>query len=170
MTSKILGPLLLNKAYDSSTFDCGVGPLNEYLKKYALQHQQGQGSRTYVAIQNNAIVGYFTLSYGSVSPEQAPERISRGLGRYPIPIMVLARLAVDQQFKGQGLGKALLKHALIKTLNASEIAGLRAIVVHAKDTTAQSFYKRYGFASSSLDELHMFLLCKDIRLNLLPQI
>ncbi|MBM3610822.1 MAG: GNAT family N-acetyltransferase [Alphaproteobacteria bacterium] len=171
MASKFLSPLLLNEAYNSSTFDCGVGSLNEYIKKYALQHQQSQGSRTYVAIHdNNNIAGYFTLAYGSVSSEEVPERVGRGLGRYPIPIMVLARLAVDQKLKGQGLGKSLLKQALLKTLNASEIAGLRAIVVHAKDTTAQSFYKHYGFTSSSLDELHMFLLCKDIRLNLLPKI
>jgi len=165
MTTKFLGPFLLSQDYDTSLFDCGIESLNTYLKKYALQHQQSQGSRTYVAIHKNTVIGYFTLCYGSVSPESSPQRVSQGLGRYPVPVMILARLAVDIKFKNQGLGKALLKHSLLKTLNAAEIAGLRALVVHAKNDEAKNFYKHYGFMSSPLDEFHMFLLCKDIRHN-----
>ena len=160
------GPYLLDKQHNFMSFDCGVEALNIYLKKYAFQNQQSRGSRTYVAIGDDEVVGYFTLAYGSVSPEMAPPRVGQGLGRYPIPVMVLARLAVDVSLQGKGLGKALLKHALLKTINAAEIAGLRAIVVHAKDYQAKNFYERYGFISSALDEFHLFLLCKDIQENL----
>jgi GNAT superfamily N-acetyltransferase len=160
--SGFLGPFLLTQHHDCGAFDCGVDALNIYLKKYALQHHQGQGARTYVTTHQNAVVGYFTLAYGSVATETSPQRVSQGLGRYPIPVMVLARLAVDVKFKGQGIGKSLLRHSLLKTLNASEFAGLRAITVQAKDHHAKSFYEHRGFISSPFNEFHMFLLCKDI--------
>ncbi len=160
------GPYLLTKNHPTSSFDCGVNVLNEYLKKHALQNQSSQGARTYVATRHGIVVGFFTLAYGSVSPEETPERIKQGLGRYPIPLLVLARLAVDLSEKGKGLGKALLKHALLKAIQASEIAGLRAVLVHAKDENAKAFYKHYGFLSSPFDELSLFLLMKDIRKNL----
>jgi GNAT superfamily N-acetyltransferase len=162
ITPSFLDLSLLTQHHDCSAFDCGIDVLNTYLKKYALQHHQGQGARTYVATHQNTVVGYFTLAYGSVSTELAPQRVSQGLGPYPIPVMVLARLAVDIKFKGKGLGRALLKHSLLKTLNAAEFAGLRAVTVHAKDPDARSFYEHFGFMPSPSDEFHMFLLCKDI--------
>ena len=166
MTYKFCDPVRLSHECHTSDFDCGVESLNTYLKKYALQHQKGQGAWTYVVLSGEDIAGYFTLCYGSVAPKEAPQRIGQVLGLYPIPIMILARLAVDKRFQGQGLGEALLKHALLKTLNAAEIAGLRAVVVHAKDEAAKDFYKRYGFIESPIDAFHLFLLCKDMRHNL----
>lgn len=161
----ITGPHLLREHHQVGFFDCGIEILNEYLRKHALQNQYSQGARSYVATRNKIIVGYFTLAYGSVSPEKAPLRITQGLGRYPIPLLILARLAVDINEKGKGLGKALLKQALLKAIQASEIAGLRAVLVHAKDENSKAFYQRYGFISSPLDELSLYLLMKDVRKN-----
>lgn len=100
---------------------------------------------------------------GEVSPEQAPERIRKGLARHPIPLMVLARLAVAVEHLGQGLGAALLKGAIGRTLAAGEIAGIRALAVQARDERAQSLYTHFGFRSSPTDPLHLFVLLKDLQ-------
>ncbi|MBP6104109.1 MAG: GNAT family N-acetyltransferase [Gammaproteobacteria bacterium] len=156
------GPDLLQKEHQTEAFDCGIPALNDYLKKYAWQSQTGRGARTYVVTRDEKVVGYFTLAYGSVSTLDAPPRMKQGLGLYPIPILVLARLAIDRQAQKKGLGKALLKQALLKALKASDIAGLRAVLVHAKDQLAKSFYKRYGFIEFPSDEFRLYLLIKDI--------
>lgn len=162
----LTGPHLLHGDHQLDFFDCGVAILNEYLKKHALQNQLSQGARTYVVTKSEIVVGYFTLAYGSVSPEEAPARVRQGLGRYPVPLLILARLAVDVNERGKGLGKALLKQALLKSIQASEIAGLRAVLVHAKDDVSKVFYQHYGFLSSPFDELSLYLLIKDIRKNM----
>ena len=108
-------PVLLTKDHDRDTFDCGVQALNDYLKKYALQNQKKHAARTYVATRANRIVGYYSLAYGAVSLEEAPLRVKSGLPRHPIPVILLARLAVDSTEQGQGLGAALLKDALLRT-------------------------------------------------------
>ena len=157
----------LNKLQDRHSFDCGVEPLNEYLKKYALQNQKKDAARTYVSTDNeNKIIGYYTLVFGSVSFEETTAEISAGLGKYPIPIILLARLAVDKSEKGQGLGKILMRDALLRAVRASEIAGLRAILVHAKDESAKKFYQKLGFQPSPHNEFHLFLKMSDIRASL----
>ncbi|MEI8296122.1 MAG: GNAT family N-acetyltransferase [Alphaproteobacteria bacterium] len=156
----------ISDVYRTEGFDCGAPPLNDYLKKFALINHKNGSSRTYVALKDNSVIGYFSLSYGSVEHQATPPRISQGLGRYPVPVLVITRLAVDITFQAEGMGKALLKQALLKALNASEIAGLRAIVVHAKDEKAKSFYENFGFSPSPLDDLHLYLLLKDIPKNL----
>jgi predicted N-acetyltransferase YhbS len=160
-------PALLTKDHDRNSFDCGVPALNDYLKKYALQNQKKHAARTYVATRANRIVGYYSLAYGSVSLEEAPQSVRSGLPRHPIPVILLARLAVDSSEKGRGLGAALLKDALLRTIQAAEIAGLRAIVVHAKDDSATRFYEKFGFKSSPIDAHHLFLKLSDI-LSSLP--
>jgi ribosomal protein S18 acetylase RimI-like enzyme len=152
----------LKTSHDVNSFYCGVDQLEVFLKKYALQSQASHASRSYVSLKNNKIAGYYTLSYGSISSDKTPKRISKGMGRYPIPIMVLARLAVDLDFQKMGLGESLLKDAFKRTINASEIAGLRAMFVVAKNKKAYTFYKKYGFMESGVDEFHLFLLLKDI--------
>ena len=165
--NKVTGPFSIDGSYDLDSFDCGVDLLNVYLKKYALQNHRNSSSRTYVAIKDEKkVVGYFSLAYGSVEHSTTPPRISQGLGRYPVPVLILTRLAVDKSCQQIGLGKALLKQALLKALNASEIAGLRAVVVHAKDDNARRFYEKFGFSSSPLDPLHLFLLLKDVKKSL----
>lgn len=130
---------------DVSSFDCGQPALNDYLQKYALTNQQNRSGRTCVVARGSAVVGYYTLAAGSVEPTAAPARVTKGLARHPVPIILLARLAVDQKEKGRGLGHALLKDALLRALQASELVGCRAVLVHAKDAAAQAFYQRFGF-------------------------
>jgi len=106
-------------------------------------------------------VGYHALAVGHVIREEAPERLSKGLARHPVPIMLLARLAVDRRWQGQGIGKALLRDAMQRTLQAADIAGIRALAVHAKDEW--DFYQKFDFISSPTDPMHLFVLLNDVR-------
>ena len=132
-------PEPLARDHDCRAFDCGSTPLNEYLRRFAWTNQQAAAARTYVATRGRTVVGYYTLAYGRVEHEGTTERIRKGLARHPIPVMVLARLAVDRSEQGRGLGQGLLKDALLRTLQAAEIAGLRAMIVHAKDALHEPF-------------------------------
>ena len=155
-------PVLLTRDHDRNSFDCGVPALNDYLKKYALQNQKKNAARTYVVTRGNRIVGYYSLAYGSVSLDEAPQKVKSGLPRHPVTVILLARLAVDSAEQGSGLGAALLKDALLRTIQAAEIAGLRAMLVHAKDDSAKRFYEKYGFEPSPIDAYHLFLRLSDI--------
>ena len=144
-------------------FDCGRQELNRYLLRYAWQNQQAGAAQTYVGLMGDSVVGYHTLAAGQVSREEAPERLTKGLARHPIPIMLLARLAVDRRWHGQGVGKGFLKDAMQRTLHAADIAGIRAFAVHAKDEEARSFYQKFDFVTSPTDPMHLFVLLKDVR-------
>ena len=150
-------PALLTRDHERNSFDCGVPALNDYLQKYALQNQKKHAARTYVATRGNRIVGYYSLAYGSVSLDEAPQNVKPGLARHPIPVILLARLAVDSAEQARGLGTALLKDALLRTIQAAEIAGLRAMLVHAKDDSAKRFYEKFGVEPSPIDAYHLFL-------------
>lgn len=160
-------PELLTEDHDVSGFGCGKPPLNQYLKKYALVNQQNEVSRTYVATRGHRVVGYYTLTFGSISHDEATATIKAELPQYPIPVILLARLAVDQKEAGKGLGKGLLKDALLRTVQAADIAGLRAMLTHAKDEDAKQFYLKYGFEESPVQPLTLMLSIKDIRASLL---
>lgn len=149
--------------HELETFGCGVPPLDDYLRKFALTNHKSGAARTYVALRGNRVVGYFTLAVGSIEHAEAPARIAQGLARYPIPVLLLARLATDSREQGTGLGKALLKHAMLKAVQAADIAGIRAILTHAKDEKAKAFYQRFGFDPSPVDDLHLCILMKDVR-------
>jgi GNAT superfamily N-acetyltransferase len=155
-------PVLLTKDHNRIAFECGVPSLNDYLKKHALQNQKKHVARTYVATRANRIVSYYSLAYGSISLEEAPQSVKSGLPRHPIPVILLARLAVDTTEQGRGLGVAMLKDALLRTIQAAEIAGLRAMLVHAKDDSAKRFYEKFGFEPSRIDPYHLFLRLSDI--------
>ena len=144
-------------------FDCGKEPLNRFLIRSALQNQQSNASQTYLAIAAGRVIGYHTLVVGEVAHAIAPERLQKGLARHAIPIMLLARLAVSSDWQGRGVGPALLKDALLRTLQAADIAGIRAFAVHAKDDEARSFYKHFDFAASPSDPMHLYLLMKDVK-------
>lgn len=163
-----LDPVPIEKTHKKNEFDCGYESLDIFLKNYALQNSKNKSSRTYVTIcqTNNSIAGYYTLTYGSISHLEATEKVKKRMPNYPIPVMVLARLAVSKEYKNLGLGKSLLKDALLRTFEASNIAGLKAIIAHAKDATAKSFYLKYGFEESVLDEYHLMLTIQDIEENL----
>lgn len=109
------------------------------------------------------VVDYYSLTVGEVAYSDAPERLKKGLARHPVPIMLLARLAVSLLFQNRGLGAGLLKNAMLRTLQAADIAGIRAFVVHAKDQNARQFYEHFGFTPSPTDPLHLYLLIKEIR-------
>jgi len=144
-------------------FDCGNVALNQFVQRYALINQQANSSQTYVCCENGRVVGYYTLTVGSVEHHAVPRRVLRGLSRHPVPVMLLARLAVDSNFQRMGLGRALLKDALLRTVQAAHIAGIRALLVHAKDDHARGWYESWDFSPSPTDPYHLYLLLKDIK-------
>ncbi len=143
-------------------FDCGSPLLNEWLRRYALANQRAHSAQTYVGVEEGAVIGFYSLAVGQVEFAGAAERMRKGLARHPIPIMLLARLAVDLRWQSRGVGRALLRDAILRTLQAAEIAGIRALVVHAKDERARVFYERFDFLPSPTDPLHVFVLIKDL--------
>jgi len=153
----------LAAAHDSSSFDCGSEPLNRFLKLHAMPGQSAGISQTYVAAAGSAIVGYHTLVVGHVAHDEAPERLAKGVPRHPVPVIILARLAVDRTWQGKGLGAALVVDAMRRVLQAADIAGVRAIIVHAKDEAAQRFYEHLGFVQFPERPLTLYRLLKDIR-------
>ena len=140
-------PSPLNAAHDCTRFDSGSPQLDTWLRERALRNQNGGASRTYVACEGVRVIAFYSLANGAVAHSEAPGRLRRNMPD-PIPVMVLGRLAVDRAFQTRGLGKALLQDAILRTLQAAEIAGIRAILVHAKDDNAQRFYERFGFLAS----------------------
>ena len=144
-------------------FDCGNEALNRYLIRFALADQRASTAQTYLGLADSLVIGFHTLVVGEVAFDDAPERLGKGLARHPIPIMLLARLAVSRDWQGRGLGAGLLKDAMRRTAQAADIAGIRAFAVHAKDDAAVSFYLRFDFLPSPTDPLHLFLLLKDLR-------
>lgn len=146
-----------------SEFDCGFEELNRFLIRFALTNQQAGSAQTYVAVCGETVVGYYALSVGEVAYDGAPNRLRKGLARHPIPIMLLGRLAIHLAWRGKGLGAGLLKDAMRRTLQAADIAGIRAFVVHAKDEISRDFYAHFGFIASPTDPLHLYLLLKEIR-------
>lgn len=149
-------------------FDCGQPSLNQFLQRFALVSQKSNSAQTYASCQSGAVVGFYSLAVGSVLPSAAAPRVVKGLPQHPVPVMVLARLAVDVQHQGAGLGKALLKDALLRTAQAADIAGMRALLVHAKDEAARQWYLRWEFEPSPSDPFHLFLLMKDIKAMVTP--
>ena len=150
-------------AHDASSFDCGNDALNRFIKLYALQGQRAGISQTYVAISGDAIAGYHTLVVGNVVHDEAPERLKKGIPRHPVPVIILARLAVDTSWHGKGLGAALVTDAMRRVLQAADIAGVRAMLVHAKDEAARNFYQHLGFEPFQDNSLTLYRLLKDIR-------
>jgi GNAT superfamily N-acetyltransferase len=158
-------PVPLDRSHGLTAFDCGTPALNDYLRKHALQNHQNRSARTYVTTRDNRVVGYYTLAAGSVSRDEVPPRVAIGLGKYPVPIILLARLAVDHTEQGKGLGAALLKDAILRAAQAADLIGCRALLVHAKDRAAQALYRKFDFEPSPVEEFHLFLLMKDILAN-----
>ncbi len=153
----------LDRSHALDDFDCGSEALNRFLARYALQNQQAGASRTYVALAGEVVAGYYTLVVGQVEYAAATERLKKGLAQHPVPIMLLARLAIAISWQSKGLGAGLLKDAMQRTLQAADIAGIRAFAVHAKDEAAKSFYEHFGFSPLPSDPYHLFRLLKDIR-------
>jgi GNAT superfamily N-acetyltransferase len=145
------------------SFDCGHVALNEFLQRFALVNQRSNSSQTYASCNAGQVAGFYSLAVGSVEPSHSAPRVITGIPRHPVPVMILARLAIDQRYQRQGLGKALLKNALLRTVQAADIAGIRALLVHAKDEEARNWYRQWEFEESPTDAYHLFLLVKDIK-------
>ncbi|MGH6895283.1 MAG: GNAT family N-acetyltransferase [Geminicoccaceae bacterium] len=155
-------PERLTSTHVIDHFDSGTPLLDDWLKRRALRNEAEGASRTYVVCRNTRVVAFYCLANGAVLQAGAPGRVRRNMPD-PIPVMVLGRLAVDRRFQGRGLGKALLREAILRTLQAADLAGIRAILVHAKDEQARAFYERCGFLASPLDPLTLMLPLKDAR-------
>ena len=149
----------LDGGHDRAPFDCGVPALNLYLRNYALQNQKKGIVRNYVTTRadSKVVAAYYSLVYSAIDQTRVPAKLVKGLGKYDIPVMLLARLAVDHGEQGKGLGKALLKDVILRTIQAAEIAGLKFLLVHAKDEAAANFDQKHGFEPVVDDPLKLFL-------------
>lgn len=159
-------PERLNKSHLVDGFHCGKRPLDEWLCKYSLINQSAGMASVFVATcaGTDVVAGYYALATGGVEPEHAPLRVAKGVPRQAIPVIILARFAVHEDHQGKGLGRALLRNALGRVDNASEAVGVRALLIHAKDDDARDFYMKMAeFEPSPSDDLHLFLLMKDLR-------
>ncbi len=145
-------------------FDCEKPTLNHWLQHHARQAQTSGSARTFVvAGDENCVAAYFSLTVGQVDTVEAPERIRQGMGRFPLPVVILARLAVSRENHGRGLGVGMLQDAIRRTLVIAEQAGIRAILTHPIDEDAARFYTRFGFSASPLRQQQLLLLLKDAR-------
>ncbi len=153
----------LNHTHAVNEFNCGQPDLNRFLIRHALQAQQAGSSQTYLGLSNKTVIGFYSLVLGEVGHSDAPLRVAKGMPRYPIPLLILARLAVHAEWQKRRVGAGLLLDALGRTLQVADIAGTRALAVHAKDDNAVSFYRHFGFSPSPTDARHLYMLIKDIR-------
>jgi GNAT superfamily N-acetyltransferase len=159
----IASPHPLTASHQLHSFDCGSQALNEWLIHHANQAQTSDSARTFVVTDSEQVVGYFSLTVGQVDAMTAPDRVRKGMARYPIPVVILARLAVSRHVQGQGIGRGLLQDAIRRTLMIAEQAGIRALLTHPIDEKASRFYQRFGFMPSPLGEQQLLLLLKDAR-------
>lgn len=160
------GPASLEARHRLESFDCGKPTLNEWLLRHARQAQGSGSAKTFVVTDDDFVVGYFSLTVGQVDTLEAPERIRKGMGQYPIPVVILARLAVSIQAQGKGIGVGMLQDAIHRTLLIAEQAGIRAMLTHPIDAEASRFYTRFGFTASPLSNKQLLLLLKDARHSL----
>jgi GNAT superfamily N-acetyltransferase len=160
--SHLRPPERLTPAQELDDFDSSVPQLDDWLKRRAARNEAEGASRTYVVCQRMRVAAFYCLANGAVLHADAPGRVRRNMPD-PIPVMVLGRLAVDRRFQGRGLGRALLRDAILRTLQAAEIAGVRAILVHAQDERAETFYERSGFLPSPIDPLTLMLPLRNAR-------
>ena len=144
-------------------FDCGKPALDDWLLRHARQAQGSGSAKTFVVADDARVAGYFSLTVGQVDTLDAPERIRKGMGQYPVPVVILARLAVSRQDQGRGMGFGLLQDAIRRTMLIAEQAGIRAMLTHPIDEEAAKFYARFGFIASPLSAQQLLLLLKDAR-------
>lgn len=155
-------PEILAPDHQLDGFSCGQEALDAWLKTRARRNEREGASRTYVVCENKTVVGYYALAVGAVIAAEAPGKVRRNMPD-PIPVMVLGRLAIDQTRQSQGLGSALLRDAILRTLQAAEIGGIRALLVHALDDEAARFYQHHGFMPSPSDPATLMITLKDAR-------
>lgn len=152
-------PCLITNAHQTATFDCGKAALNNWLQQFALANAQSGNSRTFVVADGeDKIVGYYSLSATSLEHDAAPQRVRQGQPRHPIPAILMARFAVHLNQQGQGLGRALFRDALLRSLNITAELGARTFVVDAKDEDARLFYSRFGRRSRTVKMISLLVV------------
>lgn len=156
-------PQPLDASHRLEAFDCGKPALTDWLLQHARQAHGSGSARTFVACDQDRVAGYYSLTVGQIDTLEAPERIRRGMGQYPIPLVILARLAVDLDYQKQGVGYSLLQDAITRTVAVAEQAGIRALLTHPIDAEADAFYRRFGFEPTPLQDRQLILLLKDAR-------
>lgn len=154
--------------HETDTFDCGSDEQTTWLRRHAVQANRSDSAKVYVVCRRGSrtVVGYYALAAGSIALDDVPPRISKGIGRYPIPVVILTRLGVDRVEQEQGLGSSLVRDAFLQVASFAERVGVRAMLIHAETDEAAAFYERIdkGFERSPADPLHLVLLLKDLRL------
>jgi GNAT superfamily N-acetyltransferase len=154
----------LRASHERGEFSCGKAPLDDFLRLRASQYEKRRLGRTYVALfpGTTTVAGYYTLAAGAVAIANLPPDAAKRLPKHPVPVILLGRLAVDRTARGQGLGRALLRDALHRSVELSEQIGLFAVEVLAIDAEARDFYVKYGFVPLADNEQHLFLPIKTI--------
>jgi GNAT superfamily N-acetyltransferase len=160
--SSLSPPEPLADHHDVAAFISGESPLDDWLKRRARSNQASGASRTFVLCQGTRVVAYYALASGAIAVDTAPGRFRRNMPS-PIPVVVLARLAVDQDWQGKGIGRALFRDAARRVAHAADSIGIRGIVVHAISENAKSFYLALGFDPSPLEPMMLMVTLADIR-------
>ncbi|MCL2525124.1 MAG: GNAT family N-acetyltransferase [Betaproteobacteria bacterium] len=159
----LTAPLPLTARHRLADFDCGRPALTDWLLRHARQAQGSGSARTFVVCDDDRVAAYYSLTVGQIDTLEAPERVRHGMGQYPIPVVLLARLAVDIAWQGRGIGFGMLQDAIRRTLGIAGQAGIRALLTHPLDAEAAAFYRRFGFEPTPLQERQLILLLKDAR-------
>lgn len=160
--SGLTPPEKLNKSHNLDAFCSGVDSLDQWLKKRARKNEQSGASRTYVLCVENQVIGYYCLATGAIATQLATGKVKRNMPN-PIPVMIIGRLAIDQNWQGRGLGRALLRDGILRVLQAADIAGIRAILVHAISERAKQFYGSCGFSVSPVESMTLMITIADAR-------
>jgi len=159
---RVGAPEKLSSDHDLSQFQSGEPALDDWLRRRALPNEESGASRTYVVCVGRHVVGYYALAAGAVAHLDSPGRIRRNMPD-PVPVMVIGRLAVDQTVQGQAIGPALLRDAVLRIVQAAEIAGIRAILVHAISERAKHFYEKWGFIPSPVEPMTLMITVAEVR-------
>lgn len=155
-------PEPLASHHSIADFSCGMASLDEWLKRRALTNQTSGATRTFVTCVDNRVVGYYALASGGISVQSALGKFRRNMPN-PIPVVILARLAIDSSYQGQGLGRALFRDAALRVVRAADAIGIRGIIVHAISESAKDFYLALGFNVSPLEPMTLMITLNDLR-------
>jgi len=161
----ILPPELLTDQHQVDPFASGVDAMDLWLKQRAMKNQINGASRVFVACEQARVIAYYALASGAVNIEQAPGRFRRNMPD-PIPVIVLGRLAVDQTFQGKGIGRALIRDAGYRVIQAADTIGIRGLIAHAISESAKEFYEQVGFSPSPLDPMILMITLQDLKASI----
>jgi GNAT superfamily N-acetyltransferase len=155
-------PEPLTDLHDLVDFDCGTVALNDWLKRRALNNQLSDATRTFVICMDGRVVGYYALASGSINAQSVAGSFRCNMPD-PIPVVILARLAIDRAYQGRGLGRALFRDAALRVMQAADTIGIRGIIVHAISPQAKDFYLALGFDVSPIEPMTLSIALKDLR-------